>query len=272
MNKGYSICLNEWATDKRIKSELGLLLIISGHTAKTGVCFASNKYLSDIFEIDEATISRKIKKIESAGYIEIEYEKRGNEITKRLIRLTKRSSDRLQKDHPTNDEKVMYNNTSINITSNKNKECKNLKEKTHQGKSTESVNSFTAVNEPAAQSELIAIFENFRKNYKGTKRGLQVEFKDFKKHKDFADCVHLLLPALQTEEHQRQLAENAGQFFPARKHLKTWLYQRCWENEIETVKEPTEQELIAEYKLLGFVDFKRKYGNQKALQIDFIVS
>ena len=29
MDQGYSICLNIWALDKDIKSELGLLLIIS---------------------------------------------------------------------------------------------------------------------------------------------------------------------------------------------------------------------------------------------------
>ena len=89
MNKGYAICFNEWALDEKIKNELRLLLIISSLTAKDGYCFASNKYLAELFAETEQTISKKIKNLENYGYIEIEYEKRGWEITNRKIRLTK---------------------------------------------------------------------------------------------------------------------------------------------------------------------------------------
>lgn len=61
MQEGYSICFNEWALDKEIKNELGLLLIISSLCAEKGYCFASNKYLSQLFDVPEQTISRKIK-------------------------------------------------------------------------------------------------------------------------------------------------------------------------------------------------------------------
>lgn len=169
-------------------------------------------------------------------------------------------------------------NTSITVSNNKSNN--KIKSKGNTKKTTaieneqqaQQVNSPIAVNKSAVQSELIAEFENFRKNYKGTKRGLEIEFKDFKRHKDFSSCIDLLLPALEREEEQRQLAENSGKFFPARKHLKTWLYQRCWENEIEETKQQSEQELVAEFQRIGFIDFKRKYGNQKAIQIDFITS
>lgn len=93
---GYAICFNEWALDKDIKNELGLLLIISGLTAEQGYCYAKNKYLADLFEVSEDSISRKIKKLEDLGYIEVHYEKRGAEITARYItipRLAKNSQD-----------------------------------------------------------------------------------------------------------------------------------------------------------------------------------
>lgn len=89
MINGYSICLNEWATDKSIKSELGLLLIISGLTAEKGYCYASNKYLANKFDVDEGTISRRIRKLNKKGYINLEFKREGNYIKSRKIRLAK---------------------------------------------------------------------------------------------------------------------------------------------------------------------------------------
>ena len=89
MKEGYSICFNEWALDKDIKDELGLLLIISSLTAEKGYCYASNDYLAKIFKTNVVTISRKIKILEEKKYIEIEYEKKGCLVISRKIRLTK---------------------------------------------------------------------------------------------------------------------------------------------------------------------------------------
>lgn len=89
IKNGYGICLNEWALDKEIKSELGLLLIISSLCAKNGVCVAGNDYLSELFKVDNVSISRKVKKLEKLNYISIDYDRDGAKITKRKIRLTK---------------------------------------------------------------------------------------------------------------------------------------------------------------------------------------
>lgn len=121
MKNGYSICFNEWALDKDIKTELGLLLIISSLTAENGYCFASNKYFANLFEIDEVSVSRKISKLEKKKYISIEYEKRGAEVKNRKIRLTKMLTDRLQNNQSTINKNVKGNNTSINTTSNNKK-------------------------------------------------------------------------------------------------------------------------------------------------------
>lgn len=113
-NNGYSICFNEWALDKDIKNELGLLLIISSLSAEKGYCFASNSYLAKLFDIDSCSISRKIKVLEDKGYITIEYSKRGCEVVDRKIRLTKISIHDCQNCQSTIDENVKDNNTSIN--------------------------------------------------------------------------------------------------------------------------------------------------------------
>ena len=113
MDEGYSICLNEWVLDKEIKNELNLLLIISSLCAK-GYCYATNTYFAELLDVPEQTISRKIKKLELKNYITIDYEKRGCEIVKRYIRLTKMLIHGKQKCLSTVNKNVKGNNISIN--------------------------------------------------------------------------------------------------------------------------------------------------------------
>lgn len=116
MSEGYSICFNEWALDKDIKDELGLLLIISSLTAEKGYCYASNDYLAKIFKTSVVTISRKIKILEEKKYIEIEYEKKGCLVISRKIRLTKILTAINKNVNRTINKNVKDNNTNINNT------------------------------------------------------------------------------------------------------------------------------------------------------------
>lgn len=120
MQNGYSICFNRWALDKEIKNELNLLLIISSLCAREGYCYASNKYLAELFNITEISISNKIKKLEKENYIEIEYEKRGCEVISRKIRLKNILIDDYKKIIPTIKKDFKDNNISNNNTSNNN--------------------------------------------------------------------------------------------------------------------------------------------------------
>ena len=115
MYEGYSLCLNRWALDNSIKNELGILLIISSLCAENGYCYASNKYLAELFDTNEISINRKIKKLERKKYIIIEYEKRGCEVISREIRLTKMLTDDYQKRQSTINKNVKENNISNNI-------------------------------------------------------------------------------------------------------------------------------------------------------------
>lgn len=122
MQDGYSMCFNKWAIDKEIKNELGLLLIISSLCAEKGYCYASNKYLADVFNVTEVSISTKIKKLEQRGYINITYKKRGCEILSREIRLKNILTDDLKFFKSTIKENFKENNISINNISINNKE------------------------------------------------------------------------------------------------------------------------------------------------------
>ncbi|MBO7696884.1 MAG: helix-turn-helix domain-containing protein [Methanobrevibacter sp.] len=118
MSGGYSFCLNEWALDKKIKAELPLLMIISSLSAESGVCFATNKYLAKLFDCTEISISQKINKLKKFGYITIEYEKRGCEIIKRLIRLKKFLTVDYKKIKSSDKKIFKDNNTSNNNINN----------------------------------------------------------------------------------------------------------------------------------------------------------
>lgn len=84
-------CLSKGFFDKKIKGEFGLLLIFSTFVQATGSCTVTNKYLASMLNVSECTISRKINKLKSLGYIDIKYNKRGCEVLRREISLRKMS-------------------------------------------------------------------------------------------------------------------------------------------------------------------------------------
>ena len=75
-------------------------------------------------------------------------------------------------------------------------------------------------------------FENFRKNYPGTKRGFAVEYENFRKHKDWKDIIEILNLRLDYQRTVRSKKQGMKEFVPEWKNLKTWINQRCWEEEI----------------------------------------
>ena len=209
MNKGYALCLNEWALDKEIKNELGLLLIISSLCAEKGYCYASNKYLAELFDVPEKTISRKIKILELKNYIKIDYKKRGCEVLQRYIRLTKMCIDGPQNCGPTVLKNVEENNISNNITSI------NIKEITKEK------------------------FETFYSTYPKKVKKADVE-KWFIKHKPSDEEFKKIMQGL--ENYQTIWKDKDKQFIP---YPTTWLNGRQWEDEIERKK--TEDEIWKEF-------------------------
>lgn len=75
------------------------------------------------------------------------------------------------------------------------------------------------------------LFENARQLYPGTKRSNSTEFKDFKSHKDWKHAAPLLEPAIRREMEYKSGLRTAEKFCPDWKHFKTWINQRCWEQE-----------------------------------------
>lgn len=84
------------------------------------------------------------------------------------------------------------------------------------------------------KEEISYVFEKFRSEYPGTKRGLETELDNFLK-KNNSDTVDLLLPALQKEINHKENLKEKNQFCPGWKNLSTWINQRCWEQEFEPI-------------------------------------
>ena len=74
-------------------------------------------------------------------------------------------------------------------------------------------------------------FEQARQLYKGTKRGLDTEFKNFQRHKDWKTVLPLLIPAIEKQIRHKEHLTSTGQFCPAWKNFQTWANNRCWEEE-----------------------------------------
>ena len=85
---------------------------ITALSNKHGFCFASNKYFAELYKVNKNTISSWISDLKNYGFITVKIERNvNNQITKRCIGILKKM------DNPIH-EKLKYNNTSINTTSN----------------------------------------------------------------------------------------------------------------------------------------------------------
>ena len=82
------------------------------------------------------------------------------------------------------------------------------------------------------------IFEKSRELFPGTKKGNDTEYDNFvKKHKDWKDVLPLLLPAVEKQIKYRANIPS-DKFIAEWKHFRTWINQRCWEDEMsETVSD-----------------------------------
>lgn len=89
----------------------------------------------------------------------------------------------------------------------------------------------------AGDKEVFEEFERFRKAYPGNRRGIKIEFENFKKkHSDYRTAVYLLNPALDKLKAWREQKRRLSQFVPEYANLSTWLNQRRWEVEFEKVE------------------------------------
>ena len=87
------------------------------------------------------------------------------------------------------------------------------------------------------------IFDKFRKEYPGTKKGNETEFDNFKKKtSDWEKVLSDLSAILTCQINERMILKKSGQFVACWKNLSTWINQRCWE-EVQAL--PDEEDIEA---------------------------
>lgn len=115
-------------------------------------------------------------------------------------------------------------------------------------------------------------FETARKAWPGIKRGLETELKCLKKHKDWQKAILLLMPAIKEQIRRHELKKQLDVFVPSWKNFKTWLNNRCWEEEEElAISKPNQQSVKEEVEKLKSRDREMQEGwlrdkTTKALQ------
>lgn len=114
----YSIITANVRYDNRLTdSEKLLFAEITSLSNKYGYCTASNKYFAKLYQVVKETISRRISKLQSLGYLKVELVKQGNEVKQRKIYPMTQSSIPIDAEINTPiDAKVKENNTRFNNT------------------------------------------------------------------------------------------------------------------------------------------------------------
>jgi hypothetical protein len=121
------------------------------------------------------------------------------------------------------------------------------KQQAGNGQATTINNDKNVNNEKNAEEK--KIFDCARQCYPDKKRGLDTEFNDFvKKHKDWKGVLPLLWPAIVKQIDWRASVPK-GVFVPHWKNFKTWISQRCWEEEIPQAEVAAPRKTIAQLSM-----------------------
>ncbi len=101
--------------DNRLNANEKLLYgEITALTHKTGECWASNKYFSELYNKTPQAISKWILNLKKCGYLDIDYIYNGKEIEKRVIRVSMCVDRGINVCLGRYQQEIKENNTSIN--------------------------------------------------------------------------------------------------------------------------------------------------------------
>jgi uncharacterized phage protein (TIGR02220 family) len=105
--------------DKNVSDKAKLLFgLVANFCNKYGKCYVSNKYLGEVLDRSEGTISRLVSELVEAGYLKSIVDKK--DANKRTITLYAKMTIPIRKNEDTytqkrEDNNTIYNNTKLNI-------------------------------------------------------------------------------------------------------------------------------------------------------------
>ena len=139
-DNSYAVIKYEWFQDKELNYSMIIILgLLNSLCRRTKYCWATNKYIGEVINLNDANTSKYINKLKELGYIEIEQNKKvrlkdENEKyiyrQQRIITLTEKGLVKLEKDENQGflksstdavlENKSQINNNIINNISNNN--------------------------------------------------------------------------------------------------------------------------------------------------------
>lgn len=139
-DNSYAVIKYEWFQDKELNYSMIIILgLLNSLCRKNTYCWATNKYIGEVVNLNDANTSKYINKLKELGYIEIEQNKKvrlkdenGKYIYRqqRIITLTEKGLVKLERDenqgflksstHEVLENKKQINNNIINNISNNN--------------------------------------------------------------------------------------------------------------------------------------------------------
>jgi hypothetical protein len=88
----YAVITAEVRYDKTLSASEKLFFAeLTALTNMNGKCFASNNYFAELYGVDRSTVTSWVRKLAQKGFIDVEYEYDGKQITKRSINLVNTS-------------------------------------------------------------------------------------------------------------------------------------------------------------------------------------
>lgn len=216
-------------------AQFGEGFFVTSDTAQADLNIGRKPYERALTNLKEnGVVSTVVKGVPPRTYYTIDYNIVAEALSAGQIYLSK--TDKLNCPERTNYNKNIDNKNNPPLS----------KDNTTNGVESETVEVETI-------SEEEQMFDKFRRAYRGTKRGLQTEFTNFKKkHKDWREVLVILLPSYQAQQTKREQALRQGCFVPQEKNLSTYINQRCWEAE-EHFEPDSRSQQRAKHVVPGFV-------------------
>ena len=97
-----------------------LVAHIAALSRQQGFCWASNKYLADLFDVDTRTVQRWIEALRDKGFIQVDLERQGIRTTRKLwIRGPKEIHTERQKCHPQHGKNATHSTAEMSSNNNR---------------------------------------------------------------------------------------------------------------------------------------------------------
>lgn len=232
----YAIIPAEVRYDKDLSSTAKLLYAeITSLCSKSGECWATNEYFSNLYSTSERTISRLLKLLKDKNYISIEliYKSKSKEIEKRAIKLANVGIDKNVDGYRQKCQEGIDKNVFYPID-------KNVQENNINNINNTSINNIPPIiphRRCIVDKKWNIQFDYFWKLYPRKEKKSNAK-SWFEKSKISDELFELIISKLELFKKTESWNKENGKYIP---YAITWLNQKRWEDEIK-LEESKEEE------------------------------